>query len=270
MSPFIENLRERFRATDIVMRLIYINVGVWLFITLLNIVWTLCGGHGRLLTEYLELPSSPAHWAMQPWSLITYMFLHTDMFHLLFNMLWLYAFGRIFLNVYSPRQLRNLYLIGGLAGGLLFMVVYNVSPYFHMSPAGTCLEGASAAVLAVVVATALRMPNYSLRLLFIGDVKLKYLAALVVLIDVVSVTGLNAGGHIAHLGGALAGWFFVHRQRRPKMELHRGGRADDYDYNARQRQRGEQVDRILEKLRKSGYDSLTEEEKKSLFDASKR
>jgi hypothetical protein len=114
------------------------------------------------------------------------------------------------------------------------------------------------------------MPNYSLRLLFIGDVKLKYLAALVVLIDVVSVTGLNAGGHIAHLGGALAGWFFVHRQRRPKMELHRGGRADDYDYNARQRQRGEQVDRILEKLRKSGYDSLTEEEKKSLFDASKR
>lgn len=229
------------------------------------------------------------------------MFMHAGILHILFNMLWLYWFGSLFLHFFSAKHLRGLYVLGGICGGLLYMVAYNVFPLFSSQIAGSTLVGASASVLAIVAATAYREPNYRVQLFLFGAIRLKYLALVVIGIDVISITSSNAGGHIAHLGGALAGLWFAASlskgidltswinwfldgfmslfqkktwKRKPKMKVHYGGSATghekDYDYNARKKAQSEEVDRILEKLKKSGYDSLTTEEKKSLFDASKR
>jgi hypothetical protein len=230
------------------------------------------------------------------------MFMHADVLHILFNMLWLYWFGTISLYFFTNKHLRGIYLLGGLCGGLLYILSYNTFPYFaeivvHSPP----LVGASASILAIVMATAYREPNYPVRLLLIGTVRLKYLALFVVLTDLLFLTSDNAGGHIAHLGGALAGlwfaaslrkgtditawinsildgiaWLFDKKtwRRKPKMKVHYGSgstmREKDYDYNARKKAQSDEIDRILDKLKKSGYGSLTTEEKKSLFDASKR
>ena len=179
------------------------------------------------------------------------------------------------------------------------MVSYNIFPYFRPFVEGSTMVGASASVLAIVVATAYREPNYPVRLFLFGNVRLKYLALIVVLTDLLFITSANAGGHIAHLGGALAGLWFASSlskgtditawinkaldgiaslfskktwKRKPKMKVHysNSGRQQDYDYNARKKAQSDEVDRILEKLKKSGYESLTTEEKKSLFDASKK
>ena len=227
------------------------------------------------------------------------MFMHAGFLHILFNMLWLYWFGALFLYFFSGKHLRGLYIVGGICGGLLYMISYNVFPYFRPMTAYSTMVGASASVLAIVVATAYREPNYPVRLLFFGNVRLKYLALIVVLTDLLFITSSNAGGHIAHLGGALAGlWFaaslnkgkditsWVNKaldaitalfsaktwKRKPKMTVHYGNntRQNDYDYNARKKAQSDEIDRILDKLKKSGYESLTTEEKKSLFDASKR
>ena len=227
------------------------------------------------------------------------MFMHANFMHILFNMLWLYWFGSLFLYFFSGKHLRGLYILGGICGGLLYMVSYNVFPYFDSVIASSTLVGASASVLAIVVATAYREPNYRVQLLLFGAVRLKYLALIVVATDLLFITSSNAGGHIAHLGGALAGlWFaaslkkgtditaWINKaidailalferktwQRKPKMKVHYGNsnaaRQKDYDYNARKKAQSDEIDRILDKLKKSGYESLTTQEKKSLFDAS--
>lgn len=221
--------------------------------------------------------------------------MHAGLMHLLFNMLWLYWFGELFLYFFSARHFRGLYFLGGILGGLLYMVSYNVFPYFSGSVMNSYLLGASASVLAIVVATAVKSPDYRINLLFFGSVRLKYLAMVMVLADLLFVTADNAGGHISHLGGALAGWIFafglktghdytkwinsvidlfgkinLKPSRKPKMKIYYGERSKDYDYNARKKQNSDEIDRILDKLRKSGYDSLSSSEKKSLFDASKK
>lgn len=175
------------------------------------------------------------------------------------------------------------------------MLAYNVFPYFQDVVYSSYLLGASASVLAIVVAVSVREPNYPVQFLFIGTVRLKYVALFMVALDLLFMTSENAGGHIAHLGGALAGWWFAAGlqsghdatkwinlvcdwfaglgrpvKRKPKMKVHYGGRQADYEYNARKKEREAEIDRILDKLRKSGYNSLTDDEKKSLFDASKK
>ena len=206
-----------------------------------------------------------------------------------------------FYTFFSAKHLRGLYILGGILGGLLYMVAYNVFPLFNQEVAVSTLVGASASVLAIVAATAYREPNYRVQLFLFGAIRLKYLALVVIGIDVLSITSSNAGGHIAHLGGALAGlWFAASLSKgadltawinwlldafislfqkktwkhKPKMKVHYGGgttsREKDYDYNAHKKAQSDEIDRILDKLKKSGYDSLTTEEKKSLFDASKR
>ena len=212
-------------------------------------------------------------------------------------MLWLYWFGEMFLSIYSARHFQGLYILGGICGGLFYMLAYNVFPYFAPYVYGSYLLGASASVLAIVVATAARLPEYRVNFMFIGAVRLKYVALFVVLMDLLFVTSGNGGGHIAHLGGALAGWWFAwslgkgrdvtrwvnkvfdvlsggikvsRSPKKPKMKVEKGGRAADYDYNANKKRQNDEIDRILDKLKQSGYSSLSTEEKKRLFDASKR
>ena len=297
MGSFITDLKNDFRRGSISQQFIYINIGIFVVTALVAIVGMLFNVGKSSWMEWLELPAWLPQFVKQPWSIVTYMFLHAGILHLLFNMLWLYSFGQLFLMFFSARHFRGLYFLGGFCGGLLYMVAYNFFPYFESYLYGSYLLGASASVLAIVIATAVRNPEYRVNLLLFGQVRLKYLALVMVVTDLLFVTSNNAGGHIAHLGGALAGWWFAAGLRKgtdvtkwingaidwisggfriqrvskkPKMEVHYGGRAKDYEYNARKKEQNEEVDRILDKLKKSGYQSLTTEEKKRLFDASKR
>lgn len=296
MATIITELKEKYQKGNICLQLIYINVAVFVLVKVCGVLlqlfnYSLDGG-----LSWLELPASFSRFIIQPWTLLTYMFMHAGFFHILFNMLWLYWFGKMFLQFFSAKHLRGVYLLGGICGGLLYMAAYNIFPYFQYMIEGSFLLGASASVLAIVAATAYREPNYPIPLLLLGTVRLKYLALIVIGMDLFFITSSNAGGHISHLGGALAGlWFaaslnkgrdvtawinrtldtltalFSPRTRKPKMKIHYGGnRQKDYDYNARKKSQSDEIDRILDKLKKSGYESLTADEKKSLFDASKR
>ena len=297
MGSFIADLKNGYKRGDICIRFIYINVGIFLLTSLLGVVWTLFNWGIPSWLQYFQLPAWFSQFIKQPWTLFTYMFLHAGVLHLLFNMLWLYWFGRMFLSMFSARHFRGLYLLGGICGGLLYMLSYNLFPYFNQFLYGSVLVGASASVLAIVVATAVRIPEFQVSFMFIGAVRLKYVALFVVLLDLLFVTSGNGGGHIAHLGGALAGWWFAsslakgkdvtrwinscldfvsgtfHFKKAPKkakMKVDKGGKTADYEYNARKKQQSEEIDRILDKLKQSGYSSLTTEEKKRLFDASKK
>lgn len=301
MGHLITDLKEAFRKGNIFIQLIYINVGIFVIGTLISVFLQLFKLSAVGIFDLFALPASLPWFIHQPWSLFTYMFMHAGFLHILFNMLWLYWFGSLFLCFFSGKHLRGLYILGGICGGLLYMIAYNVFPYFSDAVVSTTLVGASASVLAIVAATAYREPNYRIQLFLFGAVRLKYLALIVIGTDLLFITSNNAGGHIAHLGGALAGvWFaaslskgldltawinwlldsFVSLfqkktwRRKPKMKVHYGtgntSREKDYDYNAQKKAKSDEVDHILEKLKKSGYESLTSEEKKSLFDASKR
>lgn len=299
MAGIFDDLRRTFRQGNIVVRLIFINVAVFVLCTLLSVLLGLFTIDTTELLRNLYLPADLLQLLRRPWTLITYMFMHAGIWHLLGNMLWLYWFGRLFLYFFSSKHLRGLYIVGGLFGGLLYIVAYNTLPIFEGHLYSATLVGASASVLAIAIATAVREPEYQINLMFIGSVRLKYFALFIVLFDILYVGSNNAGGHIAHLGGALAGWWFAtgiskgyditrwanvcmdaiaglfskreRKPRKPKMKVHTtNARTADYEYNARKKAQSDEVDRILDKLKQSGYSSLSEEEKRRLFEASKR
>ena len=209
MGHIIADLKETFKRGNIYIQLIYINVAVFVAGTLTEIVLQLFNIRMNTFSNWFALPASFADFLCQSWSIFTYMFIHADALHLLFNMLWLYWFGRLFLYFFSAKHLRGLYVLGGICGGLLYMIAYNVFPFFSNQIDGSTLVGASASVLAIVAATAYREPNYPVKLFLFGSIRLKYLALIVIGMDVLSITSNNAGGHIAHVGGALAGLWFA-------------------------------------------------------------
>ncbi|MDE7460306.1 MAG: rhomboid family intramembrane serine protease [Paramuribaculum sp.] len=232
---------------------------------------------GANLLRFLELPANPAVFITRPWTAVTYMFTQYDVFHILFNMLWLYWFGELFLTLGTERRLAILYLYGGLAGAALYGLTALISPLLT----GGVLIGASGSVLAIVVATAMMMPDFKVSLLLIGPVSLKWIAIFTLIIDLAGMGGSNIGGHVAHIGGALAGAAYALGMRkgydltrpvsafvgmakncliksdRSKM---RSSRAADI----------ENLDAILDKIKRSGYGSLTARERKTLFEISNR
>ncbi len=298
-SGILNKLKRQFKSADVLFQLIYINIGVFVIAILSMLICKLFSVDAGRFFIYLELPSSFSYFIKKPWTIITYMFLHYELLHILFNMLWLYCFGRIFLMLFNGRQLGGLYILGGIGGGLFYMLAFNIFPYFNQFPNPSFMLGASASVLAIVVAPAVATPNFQIRLFFLGNIKLKYIAIVTVLLDVyfLSSSGENVGGHIAHLGGALAGlWFALSLSKgkditlwinkgidgffnlfksKPKMkvsyknEKKNTSRETDMEYNTRKKSEEEVINRILDKLKKSGYESLSSDEKKTLFNAGK-
>ena len=291
-----------FRSADIVGKFISANVVIHIFLVLIGVFSVLINQPGIAddVRRWFELPASATQLLQRPWTLFTYMFLHQGLLmHILWNMFALYVFGRIFLNFYSARHFIGTYLLGGLSGALFYVVAYNVFPYFSGVVGSSYLVGASASVLAIVTAAAVRCPDFRLNMLFFGSVKLSTFALVAVLVSVLMLSGDNAGGNFAHLGGAFGGmlvaialgrgtditelvnrpldWFaslFKRRSKKAKkgkFTYTKGSkRSDDYEYNARKKSDEAQIDKILEKIKKGGYASLTDEEKKRLFDASSR
>ncbi|MGL5016240.1 MAG: rhomboid family intramembrane serine protease [Bacteroidales bacterium] len=296
MTQILSSLLERFRSGSILLKFIYINSALFIVINLITIIFTLFNVSIVEWLKLLYLPANVVDLIYRPWTLISYMFLHKDIMHLLFNMIWLYWFGSIFTTYFSERTLGGLYILGGLLGAILFIVAYNVFPLFAPFASGSTLLGASASVLAIVAATAIRVPNMRVHLIFIGSIKLKWIAIGILLIDLFSVTSTNAGGHWAHLGGALAGYIFslywksgrditsglnrfvdkfvnLFSARKPKMNVKYNNstrQESDIQYRQRIANRSAEIDKILDKVKDSGYSSLTAEEKKKLFDASGR
>lgn len=291
MGDIFTKMKHTFRQGGVLLQLIYINVGVFLIIRVIGVLCLLFNMPHISLLDILELPSFVPDLLSKPWTLITYMFTHYDFFHILFNMLWLYWFGHIFLQFFSARQLGGLYLLGGLAGALFFVLTYNFLPYFRPAVEYSALIGASASVMAIVFAISFYRKDLEINLLLIGRIKLLYLALATLVIDFLAITSSNAGGHIAHIGGALLGilyasqmqkgkdltrpinkavdWLVNLTKPKPKMHVTYKRTETDYEYNERKHKQSEEIDRILEKLKRSGYESLSSEEKKKLFDASK-
>lgn len=293
MDGIFTNLKNRFAEGDMLTKLLFINVGVFLFVRLVDVLFLLFFNHSfSFWMRYLEFPSSPRMFLTQPWSLLTYMFLHFDVLHILFNLLWLYWFGKLFVNYFDSRRLCGVYLLGGMFGALLFLAAYNLFPYYTSSMYDSYLLGASASVMAVVFGVSFYAKEEEVMLFLFGRIKIYYLALLTLLLDLLSITSGNAGGHLAHIGGALFGiWFAVQMRkgkdltrpfnrlmdklvdmfsRKPKMKVTYKRTETDYEYNERKQREMADIDRILDKLKKSGYQSLSSEEKKQLFDASKK
>jgi hypothetical protein len=203
-------------------------------------------------------------------------------------MIWLYSFGRIFLEYHQPGKLLFIYLFGGLMGGLFFMGAFNFFPYFRHAIDFSQLLGASAAVIAIVIATAAYVPNHVIHVILFGPVKIKWIALVSIILYLINLTGDNAGGNFAHLGGAFGGLLYMMLLRsgydlssrfggifdtlfvwpKPKRKLkveYNAGSYREFDYNRSKKARQEEVNRILDKISSSGYDSLTAEEKEILF-----
>lgn len=242
--------------------------------------------------EYLAVPAFIAKLAENPWTLVTYMFVHEGFWHLIMNMFWLYWFGKIFLEFLNSRKLVAIYFLGGISGALAFILAYNFFPVFSNALESASTIGASASVLAITIATAVLVPNYSVNLLFIGNIKIKYIALFVVILDILMIRSGNAGGHFAHLGGALAGMLyiwatrnisakkksgfwknlsfnsFIKKQKLKKVYVQNKPLSDE-EYNEIRANKQKQIDEILDKISRSGYSSLSSAEKELLFKNSK-
>lgn len=298
MATTIETALKRFASATMLMKIVVINIAVFLVLNIISIVMIFAGEEsGRFIVEqWVAMPCNFGRLARHAWTPLSYMFSQIEPLHLIFNMLWLYWFGIVFQLLSTPKRMIGLYLLGGLGGAALYLLAVNTIPYF--AGHGGLLIGSSASVIAIVTATAIMAPDYRMNLLFLGAVSLKWIAIVTIGIDLLSVTGSNAGGHIAHLGGAAVGAIFAlglkrgHDitaplnslidaivnlfRRRPKVRPARF-RASGAPSAPRPKAPSAasaadqaELDNILDKIKKSGYSSLTADERARLFDVSRR
>lgn len=275
---FINDIKQAYNNANIVEKIIYINVFLFLFTFIFN----------SFAIDWLTLPTNIGAFLHKPWTLITYAFIHERLFHILSNLMVLYYIGNLFLDFFTKKQFVNFYFLGAIIGGIVFLVNYYVTNNF-----GDPLGGASAAVTAIFVGVATKIPHYALRLRFIGSVELWVLAAIWVVLSILQLATLNNGAALAHLGGAIFGfvyakqldkgndigkWFeaminYFATLIKPKNKsnlktVHKSKRRTNTKDIEKTRQR--KIDDILDKISKSGYESLTKEEKDFLFKAGKR
>lgn len=295
-NPFIDDIKNQYNNGSALIKLIFVNVAVFLLVYIGSWLFLIPGIKNgiEIIIYWLALPADLSLLIEKPWTILSYMFLHKAFMHILFNMMVLYFSGTIFLNYLNSKKLVVTYLLGGFSGGLLFVLAFNLIPSLNPLIKIPAL-GASASVMAILVAAATYVPNYIVRLIFIGDVKFKYIAMAYVVLDLISIQGDNSGGHIAHLGGALFGFIYIQQLKkgkdftlgfsrfldmlkamfkvRKKMKVvykKQGKTKTDQAYNNQKVDNQKKVDAILDKISKSGYDSLSAEEKAILFNSSKK
>jgi membrane associated rhomboid family serine protease len=289
-----DDIKLTFRKGSNLTRLIYINIAVFILITIV-------AGIGFLLNDpevsakaldLFSVPASLSTLLVRPWTLITYMFTHKDIWHILFNMLWLYSFGRIFLEYLDQRKLVAVYLLGGLSGAFVYILSFNIFPAFTGVVANSIAIGASASVMAVVIAIAAYVPDYTVQLFILGRIKIKYLALGIFVLTSIMDFSVNSGGKLAHIGGALFGYLYIINLRhgrdigkgfnsiidffatifkpRKKLKVTHKKVANEYEYNTIKVEHQKRINQILDKISKGGYDSLTKDEKEALFKESQK
>lgn len=290
MGIFDEYKAQFKRPNNALIQLILINVTVFVVTALLVVITP---SFGNLISSFLILPRPIEVFIYKPWTLLTYSFMHGDLGHIFFNMLGLYFFGRVISDLLGSKRLVSVYILGAIAGAVTFLIAYNlISYYSHQFTGG--MVGASAAIYAIIVAAAFTAPEYEFHLFMMFRVKLKYIALFYVFISLLSIKGNNAGGNLAHLGGALIGYIYIKSLRRgidmgkpieqflsfftdfkppkimfkpkPKMKVSKNDRGTSSNTSVSNKKASqEEIDRILDKINDSGYESLTKEEKAKLF-----
>ena len=277
---FIEKIKSRYKSGTIVEKLIYINLAIFIFTLFISVFQDLYKGEMNFIVEWFSLDDSFSSLISKPWTIITYGFLHADFLHILLNLITLYFIGNLFIEYFTQKQLLTFYVLGTLSGGILFILSQSYFPLFEGQK--SVLVGASAGISAIFIGLTTYIPNYELKVRFIGFVKLWHLAAIWVGLDVLALTGGNAGGHFAHLGGALFGFLYVNQvsnkdlkiwgkisslftsKKKPFKTVYKSPkRAKKPVQNSSLNQ--QQIDGILDKISKSGYDTLTKAEKEFLF-----
>jgi membrane associated rhomboid family serine protease len=296
MFDEFKNAFQRYNNAHI--QLIIINVVVFLALAVVSVFSNIFQVPEvfRAIHDQLAIPAPIGEFVQKPWTILTYAFVHdlSGIFHILFNMLVFYWFGKLFVEYLGSDKLIALYILGAIAGGVAYLLVYNTIP-FYIERIGTFsgMVGASAAVYAVVVATATLIPDYTFMLLFLGPVRIKYIAAVCIVVSFLGAVGSNAGGNVAHLGGALIGFVYLKQLQagvnwggwitvtvdwfkglfaaKPKVKVtYRKQYADSQKPKAKSSISQAEIDAILDKISDGGYESLTKEEKEKLFNASKK
>lgn len=288
---FQDQLRYRLQQLNEAEKLILINVICFVLPLFLKTLFYLFNIPSNVMIGWFELSAEWSDLLFKPWTIFTYSFMHSGFFHLFWNMYLLYFASRLFMNLFSPRTFFNVYFLGVLLGGLTFMLSYSVFPAFQY--ASPIMVGASAGVMAVLIFMATYSPDLEVRIIFF-NVKLRYLGIAFVLLDVIQIPYGNAGGHLAHLGGAALGYLYVKRldqgvdiglpfenftnrvlnlfKKQSKLKTVHKRKASSNSKKKVTTQEVDQskIDSILDKISKSGYDSLTQKEKDFLFQAGKK
>jgi len=271
------------KGNSAIRKLIIINIAVFLVFSILS---KLPLPQVQSFLEQFYLPSLISSFWLQPWSLVSHIFIHSGFFHILSNMLWLFFIGRLFEDLLGNKHLFRVFILGGIVGGLLFLIVFNSVPGF-INQLPRPMVGASGGVTAVIIATAVFMPNYELRPFGLFSIQLKWIALVKVFFDLIALgNGQNDGGKLAHLGGAALGYLYIKWLRSdirfPEFHFFKkttkpGRKYKVYVNPDKPKQRAsketpsqELVDQILDKISKSGYESLSKSEKEILFKASNR
>jgi len=284
MSIF-KDLKYRYNTGNIVEKLIYLNVALFICTLLISVLQGLYKGEMNFIMEWFSLENDINTLFRKPWSILSYGFLHAGFLHILMNMIVLYFIGNLFLEYFTEKQLLNFYILGTLFGGIFFLFSQNYFPLFEGK--STVLVGASAGISAIFIGITTYMPNYQIKLRFIGFVKLWYLAAFWIGLDILGLIGSNAGGHFAHLGGALFGFIYVSRASNKEISFLNNlwgmfsskNKKMKTVYKSSTKRKNNvnntnsnqvKIDAILDKISKSGYDTLTKEEKDFLFKQGKK
>lgn len=279
---FLENIKHRFKNAGIIEKLIYINLAVFLLVYIVNSFSHLFQINSNLIVNWLALPADLNEFIHKPWTIITYGFLHTSFIHILFNLIVLFFVGNLFIDYFTQKQLLNFYVLGTFFGGILFLISYNSFPALKNSTDVNVLLGASAGTYAILIGIATYIPNYSFKIPLIGYIKLWHIATFFILIDIIQIAGNNTGGHLAHLGGALFGFLYVNKasnkeldifspfknlfkkKDKPLKTVYKSGNKPRKK-TVTKTQNQQEIDAILDKISKSGYDALTKGEKEFLF-----
>ena len=288
------NIKKTFGKANSLSRLIYINAIVFLVFLVFEIISFLFNNPDieAAVLHLFAIPASLKTLLVRPWTLITYMFTHKDIWHILFNMLWLYWFGKIFLDYLDQRKLVAIYFLGGISGAIVYVLSFHIFPAFTGMVHDSVAIGASASVMAIVISTAAYIPDYSINLFLLGRIRIKYIALAIFILTSFMDFSVNSGGKLAHMGGALFGFLYILNLRkgkdiakgfnriidflatlfkpRKKMKVSYKRPVTDYEYNKIKSDRQLKINQILDKISKGGYDSLTKEEKEFLFSESQK
>ncbi|CAL2083707.1 rhomboid family intramembrane serine protease [Tenacibaculum sp. 190524A02b] len=287
MTDFINNLKYKFKHAGIVEKLIYANLAVFILVFILNTFTFLFKADSNFIVKWFAFPSNTDDFVTKPWTIVTYGFLHTSFIHLLLNLIALFFIGNLFKQYFTSKQLLNFYILGTVLGGLIFMVSYNFFPVFANVSKNSILLGASAGVSAIFIGIASYIPEYQVKIPLIGFIKLWVLGAIWVALDIIQIPAGNAGGHLAHLGGSLFGFVYINyannkeitifssitdffkksikkQKDTPLKTVYKSGNKPSYSSRSKSKTQQE-IDTILDKISKSGYETLTKEEKEFLF-----
>ena len=289
---FINKIKTELKKATILNKIIYLNVVIFIILNILNVIAFMLQFNINPILEKFYLPANTSILIKQPWTFFTYIFIHTKSLHLIFNMTWLYFSGKLFLQYLNYKQLIYIYILGGIFGGLLFIISYNYIPALNIYTENAQALGSSAAVLAILIAIITYIPNYTIQLPLLGLIKIKYIGIFIIIIDILSIPKGNAGGHIAHIGGAAFGYIYVKQlKKQTKYNTHFKNiltkiinqfkptkkfksiykrPKSDYEFNTQKAKNQKKIDQILEKISNSGYESLSSAEKSTLFNASKK